>query len=455
MVNNTNSHVVKNLSLSLPPNQVLAIVGASGSGKTVFTHSIMGILPPTATVTGEILLNNAPITPTQQTSQLTLIPQTTSYLDPLMKMGKQLPLVTNELSKKTANLYPFQCSGGMVRNALFGLAYEKGQVIIADEPTPGLDLETATKTLTQLKDMAKNGKSVLLITHDLDLAINIADKIAVFYDGTILETISNENQNSATPQTSHPYTLALFSALPQNDFQNFKLENTAENDITVTPLDSEINKKTPPTQGITLSACNLGFKYPKSPQLFSDVNFSLKQGRVTSIFAKSGFGKSTFAKLLAGYEKSTSGEITIDGNPLPKGNSQFSPVQLIYQHPEKSVNPKWNIQEILNEGGSYNPDLLDIFGITQAQLTMYPHQLSGGQLQRISIIRSLKPTTKFLICDEITTMLDPITASNIWHTLLKIAKQQNIGVLVITHNKSLAEKISNEIIDFEKLCTTC
>lgn len=207
--------VIKNLSLNLKKGEILTIVGASGSGKSVFSHALMGILPQNAVISGNIEFLGKTINQKERFEQFALIPQTSSYLDPLCKISNQINLIENDLSQKTRDLYPFQCSGGMLRNAFFSLAYEKNaSIIIADEPTPGLDLKTALGILKELEKLSKMGKTVILITHDIDLAIQISDRIAVFFDGTILEIANQED--FANGNLRHPYTKALFDALPQN-----------------------------------------------------------------------------------------------------------------------------------------------------------------------------------------------------------------------------------------------
>ena len=148
-----------------------------------------------------------------------------------MKVEKQISMTENDLYKKTVGKYPFECSGGMIRNAFFDLVHdnENIELIVADEPTPGMDLKTAVKTLSRLREIANSGKSVILITHDIDLAIEISDRIAVFYGGTILEVAkaTDFEQN----KLQHPYTKALYDALPQNAFNNANIpviENTNE-----------------------------------------------------------------------------------------------------------------------------------------------------------------------------------------------------------------------------------
>lgn len=424
---NIKSEVVKNLNLNIKKGEILAIVGETGSGKTIFTHGLMGILPENAVFEGEIYFDGIKIQPNVE--NFILIPQTTTYLDPLMKISKQISLKDNELSKKSKNLYPFQCSGGMIRNALFSLVYEKNApIIVADEPTVALDLKTALKILESLKNLANDGKSVILITHDIDLAVNIADRVAVFKEGKILEVADKADFFNNT--LKNDYTKELFRALPQNDFEILDLQEKNEN----------FDKSD------VLMCENLSFKYKKCEMLFENLNFKLKQGERVCIFAKSGFGKSTFAKILAGYEKPTKGTI------LPDEKDGFNPVQMIFQHPEMSVNPKWTVYEILNEGGDFDRELLAKFGIDESYFDRLPSELSGGELQRICIIRSIKKDTKFLICDEITTMLDAITQAKIWKNILEEVTKRNIGLLVITHNEHLAHKICEKVIDFEKMC---
>lgn len=199
-----------------------------------------------------------------------------------------------------------------------------------------------------------------------------------------------------------------------------------------------------------LSCEKLAFKYKGCEKLFDNLNFSLKQGQTVCIFAKSGFGKSTFAKILSGYEKNISGKVTLNSQSIPtKG---FCPVQLIFQHPEQSLNPKWTVKQLLLEGGEFDIDILHKFGMDESYFDRFPHELSGGELQRICIVRAIKEQTKFLICDEITTMLDAISQANIWDCLLEEVKKRNLGLLVITHNKALAHKVCETVIDFEQLC---
>ena len=195
-----------------------------------------------------------------------------------------------------------------------------------------------------------------------------------------------------------------------------------------------------------LKAENVCFRYG-SDWILENVNFSLKTGERTGIFAPSGYGKSTFAKLLAGYLEPRRGSITLDGEYLPKKGP--CPVQLIWQHPEKAVNPRWKLKQVLKESGAIDGELLEAFGIQKAWLERYPHELSGGELQRFCVARAMASGAKFLICDEISTMLDVITQAQIWNVILELAEKRDMGLAVVTHNPALARRLCSRVWNLE------
>lgn len=198
-----------------------------------------------------------------------------------------------------------------------------------------------------------------------------------------------------------------------------------------------------------LEAVNISFGYRDEENILEGVNFSISSDERVGIVAESGYGKSTFAKILAGYLKPRSGEIRLDGKKIEKKG--FYPVQLIYQHPEKSINPKWKIKKALSENSPPDKKLLDILGVKDIWLERYPNELSGGELQRIAIARAVTKNTKFLIADEITAMLDGITQAQIWHALIKLSIDQNIGMIIITHNIALAKRICTRIVHLQEI----
>ena len=236
------TQVINNLCIKVSRGEILAIVGSSGSGKSLLAHGILGLLPNNATMTGKILYEGKELTKKRieelRGKKIALVPQSVTYLDPLMRIAKQVRgNVKNEerirkqkesfrrydLCENSEKLFPYQLSGGMARRALICTAEQEDvDLIIADEPTPGLDIELAMKTLRYFRELADKGKGVLLITHDIDLALNVADNIAVFYAGTTVEITPVSDFLKGEEGLRHPYTKALFNAMPQNGFKAVK-----------------------------------------------------------------------------------------------------------------------------------------------------------------------------------------------------------------------------------------
>ena len=238
------SVAVRDLNLELNTGEILAIVGSSGSGKSLLAHGIMDILPSNAVIGGEISIKGEKMTPKlmneKRGKEIVIVPQSVSYLDPLMKIREQVFETSDRtdydemfakfgLSKEDSDKLPFQLSGGMARRALvMTAAVSNAELIIADEPTPGLNPKLAHEILAMFKEMANNGKGVLLITHDIDLVCEIADRIAIFHDGTILETTDVKNFIEGGDKLKHPYCKALWNALPQNNFTPLSSEEVNE-----------------------------------------------------------------------------------------------------------------------------------------------------------------------------------------------------------------------------------
>jgi len=194
-----------------------------------------------------------------------------------------------------------------------------------------------------------------------------------------------------------------------------------------------------------LKATNISFKYPSANKyLLKDINLELNNNKIIGLIGDSGSGKSTLCKILSGYISKYEGTVTFNGNPLPKKG--FKPVQLIYQHPEKVMNPKWRMDNVLKESWDVDDEFLKEFGIQKSWLTRFPQELSGGELQRFSVVRSLNPNTKFLIADEMTTMLYAITQVQILDSVLKIVKQRKMGFLLVSHDMDLVNTICDDKI---------
>ena len=196
---------------------------------------------------------------------------------------------------------------------------------------------------------------------------------------------------------------------------------------------------------MALEARHVFFRYEKrQPWILEDCSLEISSGECAALFAPSGYGKTTLSLLLAGYLKPEQGQILMDGHPLPQKG--LCPVQLIHQHPEKAINPRWRLRQVLEESGALKADMLEAFGIENAWLDRFPRELSGGELQRFCVARALLSGADYLICDEISTMLDVITQAQIWRVILDLAAARHMGILAVTHNRNLAERIASRVI---------
>lgn len=230
--------VIRDLNIKVREHEVVAVAGSSGSGKSLLAHAVMGLLPANASWKGRIAFKGEELTGKRvgelRGRQMVLVPQSVSYLDPLMKVGDQVRrghkdgisrarsrevLGRYGLGEDTEELYPFQLSGGMTRRVLISTAVmEKPELVIADEPTPGLHISAAKRVLSHFREIADGGAGVLLITHDLELALQVADRIVVFYAGTNVEEAAVSDFQKEE-RLRHPYTRALYRAMPSHGFE--------------------------------------------------------------------------------------------------------------------------------------------------------------------------------------------------------------------------------------------
>ncbi len=198
-----------------------------------------------------------------------------------------------------------------------------------------------------------------------------------------------------------------------------------------------------------LKANDISFGYTKNKLILNHIDFGISAGERVALIGPSGCGKSTLSQILAGYLTPSSGRVLFDGKPLP--DKGYCPVQLIYQHPEKAVNPRWKMQKTLNEAWMPDEAFLSEIGIEKQWLNRYPGELSGGELQRFCVARALGPQTQFIIADEMSTMLDVITQAQIWQLMLNIIQKRNLGLLVVTHSLELAERICTRVVKFDDI----
>ena len=209
-----------------------------------------------------------------------------------------------------------------------------------------------------------------------------------------------------------------------------------------------------------LEARGITFTYPGKTPIYQGLNFSIEPGERVALQAPSGFGKTTLCRMLAGYLQPTAGQILLDGKALPKRG--VCPVQLVWQHPEKAVDPRMRMAAMLAEAGvghkrlrSLSDDalsqdhreLLGRLGIREKWLTRFPHELSGGELQRFCIARALAAHPRYLIADEISTMLDALKQAQIWHVLLEESAAQNMGVILVSHSPSLTKRVATRTVE--------
>ena len=451
--------VIHKLNLKIYEGEVVAVVGASGSGKSLLADAILGILPVNAMTDGVLYYRGERLSAHRQKElrgkEISLIPQSVNALDPLMKVGKQVQKVikgNNANSKKLQqeifqkmNLqegvdcyYPFELSGGMARRVLSAIALVGNpNLIIADEPTPGLDVQSLQEVTSYIRSLASSGKGVMFITHDIDTALRVADRFVIMNQGETIETVSAEHFTGRGEGLQQSYTKALWNALPHNEF----IANLATRKSLTKPQESV------PTNDESLQVKDVSYSI-KGKHLLKGVGFTIRPGEVVGLMGDSGAGKTTLAKTIAGYNRPDSGSVMI-GNKASRINPNL--VQLVWQHPEQSINPKWTMKKVLKESNMLDDEITSMLGIRTEWLSRWPSELSGGELQRFSIARALSSNTKFLILDEITTMLDAVTQAEIWDVVLQVIKKRKIGVLAISHDEQLLKRISHRILKFDEL----
>ena len=201
-----------------------------------------------------------------------------------------------------------------------------------------------------------------------------------------------------------------------------------------------------------LSIQDLSYRYADAAPVLRHVSLEIARGERVALLGPSGYGKSTLALLLAGYLPMQEGAVTLAGKPIPQDG--YCPVQLVYQHPEKAMDPRWKLAKTLSEAWDIPAELFTAIGAEEHWLGRFPHELSGGQLQRLSILRALSPETRVLIADEITASLDPITQAQIWEVISRQAALHDMTLIVITHNEHLAKRICTRIVRVEELQDT-
>ncbi|MDO4437014.1 MAG: ATP-binding cassette domain-containing protein [Coriobacteriaceae bacterium] len=466
--------ILHDLSLSVGEGEIVALVGASGSGKTVLADAQLGLFEPNAVVSGDIRFcgerKDAEGLAALRGRQIAFVPQSVNSLDPLMPVGEQVrgcvPGPTPRfglsravradrraeaerrcarqrelfraygLSPEVERMYPHELSGGMTRRVLLMCALmEQPRLIVADEPTPGMDLDRAVRAMDDLRAFANTGGSVLLITHDLELALRVADRVAVFLDGTVAEQVPARAFANPT-ELSHEFSRQLASEVRALE------EESGHPGAAASSAQSSSNLDMPPSP--LLRAASLGFSYG-SRSLLHDVSLTLYPGERVALRGPSGAGKTTLCKLLAGVLTPSAGVLE-----APEGQGKARSVQLIAQHPEQAFDPRMRMARSLSEAGELDGpragELMRSFGIQQDWLARLPHELSGGQLMRFCLVRALMAEPRVLICDESTAMLDLVTQAELWREIIALQEREGFAIVFVSHGPQLVRRLATRVV---------
>ena len=515
--NEGDTHAVKDLSFELQKSQTLAIVGESGSGKSVSSLAVLGLLNDLqkCTTEGEILFSGENILKQKETDlrkirgkKIAMIFQEPmTSLNPLLKCGEQVrevlelhaDLSDKEMDAEVLRLfnavelprpeqiiesYPHQISGGQKQRVMIAMALScSPDILIADEPTTALDVSVQKSILHLIKKLqVENGTAVIFITHDLGVVAEIADEVMVMYRGDLLEKgpIKDVMANPA-----HPYTKGLIACKPRlnnnpnplptvQDFLELKEGGIVAKEYHPTfnakPQLDEQNKIVE-VENVTVQFVTekswLG-KPKKYLNAVDDVSFEVFEGETLGLVGESGCGKTTLGRSIIGLTPYTSGSITFDGKNLgtlsKKGwKSIRSDIQIIFQDPYSSLNPRSTIKTVLLEPMEVNNvlsskkervakiiEILELVGLGENDLNKYPHEFSGGQRQRISIARALLLEPKLIICDESVSALDVSVQAQVLNLLNELKEKFKLTYIFISHDLSVVKYMSDRMMVMNK-----
>jgi len=463
--------IVKNISFSINEGEIFALVGESGSGKSLTALSIVDLLAKNLQKSGNIIYQNSDLSHSQQIqnfrgSEIAFIFQDpTNSLNPIMTIGEQvdevLSLHTNLHKKQrksrvlelfgqvdldtTAQMYaryPHQVSGGQKQRIMIACALAGGaKLLIADEPTTALDVTTQKQVLDLLLNLRKNQKlSILLITHDLSVVKLMADKVAVMHQGKIIE---NRDKIEFFQNPIEQYSKELLVSLPEGerDQQYGEVLMKGDNVKVYFPIKTGLFQRTT--------------DYVRA---VDEVNFTLKQGQNLAIVGESGSGKTTLAKAILRQLDLHEGSVYVGNEQIEHYARKVyaSKVQIVFQNVTSSFNPRMRISQTLLEGlEALNPnqanltylgELLQEVELDPELMHRYPHELSGGQLQRLSIARAISVNPEIIICDEPTSALDATVKVQILNLLLRLQREKGVSYIIITHDISIVDYFADTVI---------
>ena len=457
--------VISNLNVSVHEGEIVAVVGSSGSGKSLLAHAILGLLPSNAEVKGRFDFLEEPLTEERMKAvrgnEIALVPQSVNYLDPLMKVGKQVQgterskhvlkrqrelFLSYGLQEETEDLYPFECSGGMSRRILLSTALMGNtRLLIADEPTTALDVTIQASILKLLKELQETlGITVLFIANNMSLVSAFCDRIGILHEGRIIEEGETERIIHAPEQA---YTRMLVEAARLHTAPAAEAE-TGEELLRVEHLKKyfDVKKK---NKKLSLKAVD-------------DVSFTLNKGEVLGIVGESGCGKSTLVNTILNLYDPTAGKVYFDGKDVfsdeRKNRNAFKKnVQIVFQDPYWSLNPRWLVKEIVAEPlDAYEKlrgqerlarvgQLLEMVGLSRDDAYKYPHEFSGGERQRIAIARSLASNPKLVVLDEPTSSIDVFSQAQILELLRELKEKFQLTNILISHDLGVVSQMANKI----------
>jgi peptide/nickel transport system ATP-binding protein len=467
---------VRNISWHLDRGETLAILGESGSGKSVSASAIMNLLdmPPAEIVSGEVLFDGRDLLKMRAAERRAIngkriamvFQDPLSHLNPVYTVGWQLREVmrvhgvaADEAATRALDLmrrvgipdadasmgkYPHQFSGGQRQRVMIAMALAmKPDIIIADEPTTALDVTVQAEVLKLLEELQSEiGMGVLLITHDLGVVADVADRAVVMNGGEIVEAgTPTEIYHNA----KHPYTRKLISAAPGRGEMN-----------------------TPAKGGVPILKVETACKIFGTYNALKDVSFELMKGETLAIVGESGSGKSTIAKVILRLIEADSGKALWKGKDLftmPAGDlhARRREMQMVFQDPTQSLNPRMSIYQIISEAWVIHPDILPKprwrervgellvqVGLQPEHARRYPHQFSGGQRQRIAIARALALEPEMIIADEAVSALDVSIQAQVIALLAKLKRELGIAFIFIAHDLPVVRDFADHVMVMEK-----
>jgi peptide/nickel transport system ATP-binding protein len=474
--------LVQNLNFKIEPQKTLALLGETGSGKTLTALSILRLLSNDLFISKEsqlnfldqdlLLLSEVNMRKIRGSKIAMVFQEPSMAFNPVMTIGHQieevlkihknlsgsaLKLEANRLLEmvqlneveRVYRSYVHQLSGGMKQRAMIAMSLAGDpKLLIADEPTSALDVTTQDQILNLLKQLqAELGMSILFITHDLAVAAKMADEIAVMQHGKIVEQGAT---NIILHDAKHLYTQKLISALPTLE----KPLVSAEHETLL--IVEHLKIYFPIKKGIW--SRTIGYF-----NAVDNVSFALKEGETLSIVGESGSGKTTLAKGIMSLIKPTSGEISILGKSLSKCSARQlrqlrEDFQIIFQDPFSAMDPRFTIKEVIEEGmlalsiGSDATEredrinyVLEQVGLKPEHKYRYPHQMSGGQRQRVCIARSLVVGPRLIVCDEPTSNVDRMVQAQLIDLFIQLQQEFEIAYVFITHNMDIVRAMAHQV----------